>query len=294
MRRAEWRENVSVGKFSFARFSAEILRLAQNVLTGSCLLLPFFAGWYDAVNAGWFFGLVAAVGAFFGMATLVFLTHRFFEKRPLGDIERVLPLPLPVDTFPVSVTVYQGKRVTGRDEAAASFVDGWLYVEGIAASFGYRVCDGASINLQSGLKTEFPNGQAVVLYPVGDRDLPPDAGAFYHAIRRWLKQNQRPDGEPILPPLGFHTSIRTERPFVIFTIVIGSALIGASIGLVVGLSPLIAAMTAGSICLAMNAQKTWPNIDAKGQRLQPTDVSPGQAINTSLDETSRPSIQIRK
>ena len=124
-----------------------------------------------------------------------------FDKHPLRGIEDLLPLPLPEGTFPVSVSLRRHGVPTGKDEGVAAFVDGWLVVEGRRASFGFRASDARSENLSSGMRTRFPDGQELVLWPLSVRGLPPDAGAFYHAVRRWLRENLTPEGEAILPPL---------------------------------------------------------------------------------------------
>lgn len=141
-----------------------------------------------------------------------------------ASLESILPLPLPENTFPVHLAVrYQGV-LTGLDLAAASFVDGWLHVEGRRASFALRAGDArAEWRKGTTLRVAFPDDQSVELWLVDGLKLEP---YFRHAATLWVADRDHPEGESILPPLAVQPSIRAGR--------LASALLGAIVPLGIG------------------------------------------------------------
>ena len=115
---------------------------------------------------------------------------------------------MPDGTFPVFIVIRQGNALTGTDLAAASFVDGWLYVDGERTSFGLRWGEGQSRWTEGVLRIGLPDGQSISLSAVRDRTLGDRERAFEEAARRWIAEAARPQGESILPPRRTHPLMR--------------------------------------------------------------------------------------
>lgn len=207
MRRAEWRK--PVGGADLAVFLRSVNREAllrspwTAILYGLLLYFgpPVVLGF--VVNAAWgpctgFLAVLLGLGLY--PKLIEPLVHRA-SHRPLGALEDLLPLPLPPSTFPVAVTVRYGSSITGLDEASASFVEGWLHVEGKRTSFSLRAVDGRAEIRRGVFQIALPEFQTITLDLILDRGLDVYS-EFRNAASHWISAAERPEGEPILPPLG--------------------------------------------------------------------------------------------
>jgi len=125
-------------------------------------------------------------------------------RRSLPTIRALAPSPAPVEAFPVAFDLsYQGV-VTGRDEGIASFVEGWLYVEGLRTGFSLRPLDAKRIGaMPEGSEAfDLPGGQRITLRALGSAS---DRLTFGETVRVWYRFTVGVAvGEPTLPPLRVH------------------------------------------------------------------------------------------
>lgn len=225
-RRAEWRRSPDDPRTflgTSSRWLRELLRAqgtpevtSRFFVPGVLILIfgpPLLVGFWVGSGLGAIAGIVT--GAFFLYATMRLpgLLSRRFYNQPLGSFERLLPLPLPEGIFPVYVAIHYKRSIAGMDEASAAFVDGWLHVEGARTSFSLRQGDGQSTWDRGVLRLTLSGEECVSIWPVDDRTLKPDARAFREAAEAWIAQAERPEGEPILPPLGTHPIMRKGWSF---------------------------------------------------------------------------------
>lgn len=159
---------------------------------------------------------------------------------------RLLPLPLPENTHPVQVTVRSRGRLTGLDLGAATFVDGWLHVEGLRTTFAVRASDGEAQWRGEALRLAFLDGQSVSLSYYGDASPIWTGGAhFSHQAKLWAIDREHPEGTPVRPPVELGPGARTLRTA---NLAAGTSVLGLS-GFLVGshLVPqgLAAALTLG-------------------------------------------------
>ena len=103
-------------------------------------------------------------------------------RRSLPALHALAPSPAPVEAFPVAFELaYQGV-VTGRDEGIASFVDGWLHVEGLRTGFSLRPLDATRVGaMPHGAEAfDLPGGQRITLRPFGSAS---DRATFGETVR---------------------------------------------------------------------------------------------------------------
>ena len=201
MRRSDWRPLPRDPRSPLAWW----WRDARGGLGFACLLLPCLGGPFVFLVLTRFtgtFGHVAfAVGASV-VATILALRRRHL---PSGLVA-LAPHPAPVEAFPVEVLLSQGDVATGRDKGIASFVEGWLHVEGLRASFSFRPVDTARIGFSKGGFDRFdlPGGQSIEIRPLAASAS--DRATFQETVRVWYRFPAFPTGEPLLPPEAVHPS----------------------------------------------------------------------------------------
>ncbi len=207
VRRATWRQTPkgSGDAVEFVRYvSREALRTPWTALPFGILVFfgpPVALALVALLQFGCLAGPLAGLAGLVLWPKLIEPVVKGATRRPLGALAGLLPLPIPPGTFPVVVTVRYGNSVTGLDEASAAFVDGWLHVEGRRTSFGLRATDGRATFRKGTLTIALPEFQSVTLDFVADRGLDVHSAGFAYAASHWVSARERPEGEPILPPL---------------------------------------------------------------------------------------------
>ncbi len=192
------------------------IRVPRDTVFVSALVVLFVLSpvllvmWADAR-----FGLFVSLPIAAAVIVLVPLRIlRACRRSRSGVLDRLLPLPLPEGTFPVDVAVRHRGLRTGTDEAVASFVDGWLHVEGLRTSFSLRPGDGLTEWRKERLRIAFPDGgsvtlgvQGVILWIARGRKPEPQGGGFADCAEAWIGVS-RPSGESLVPPKGVHPDVR--------------------------------------------------------------------------------------
>ncbi len=99
--------------------------------------------------------------------------------------------------------------VTGFDRAAATFLDGWLHLEGCRTSFTLRASDAKVDWLRNGtLRVGFADGQSVSIWVFeGASDFGARPVSFHHDAKLWRCDREYPEGESVLPPLSAYPTI---------------------------------------------------------------------------------------
>ena len=195
VRRAEWRRAKEDPKTklglvwsAFRGFSHLTLCLCLILASGAALLT---------------FRATPLVLPIFVLLSLALL----YASPPRGRSESVATLPLPDETYLVRVTTLSKGIVMGYDDAVASFVDGWLHVEGVRTSFSLRAADGHSkyATYSPTLRVAFDDGGSVRIERVppheGTTEARSSAAAFYASSKRWFDTPSPKGGESIFPPL---------------------------------------------------------------------------------------------
>ena len=167
-----------------------------------------------AVGVGSAFGPLYGVIAFFGLLYALprlyeaFAHHRKDRPSPPSPLANLVPLPLPQDTHPVHVAVRYRGALTGSDEAIAAFVGGWLVIDGVRTSFALRAVDGCAEWRNGLLHLDLSDDQSVTLEATLHPSLGNRPSEFKDAAKMWIADRERPEGDPILPPLGTLPLIR--------------------------------------------------------------------------------------
>ncbi len=109
--------------------------------------------WYGIVYEDRFLGLqllglAGIIASFlFGIAgfqlfALFAIVAMMIRKRKTPDrLAALLPEPAPKGQFRATISYHRDRMITGRDEMALTFVDGWLYAEGLRSNFSLRAED---------------------------------------------------------------------------------------------------------------------------------------------------------
>ena len=152
----------------------------------------------------------------------VFLSTRVGRTRGLDLLP---PSPAPVEAFPVECAFSYRDVLTGLDHGVASFVDGWLHVEGLRTGFSVRPVDLAQVAWKPGgwCVLELPGGQRVAFRSLGT---PADRETLGETVRVWrLFSGGSTPGEPTLPPLWVHPTARTRLLTALAVLFVGDGLL---------------------------------------------------------------------
>ena len=149
-------------------------------------------------------GVVSSLDAIWGGR--IHLKARRFSPRPL-PVSELLTLPSPEPSFPCRIEILNRGTLVGTDIGIVTFLEGWLHYEGHRTSFSLRRSDvsersGERLNLAEGGTVAFEPHDWIELGDTVEFDLKKRFGAN---LRSWMRSDA-PVGEPILPPLTFHSS----------------------------------------------------------------------------------------
>lgn len=149
--------------------------------------------------------LPVLVVIFAASVSLVRASAALKRRLDLPQIARLVAIPSADESYPVEYLTWRNGVPTGRDRGMATFVGGWLHVEGLRAGFSLRPSDAARCDYsrQGFDRFPLPDGQRIELRPfAASAD---DRERFQEALRRWRRFSEAdPDGEPVLPPLAVH------------------------------------------------------------------------------------------
>ena len=210
-RRAVWRRppdepQRGLGLVRVVAFEALSLPSVNQPLMIVTMLFWAFA-FFGAVFSGALACVLAVMALMIAFVRSVGRFERRLSQRSRAKWEGLFPAPCPVGTFPVRVVVRYRGALTGLDIAVASFVDGWLHVEGHRMSFAVRAGEGRAEWRGDRLRIGFLDGQGVSISLADFRD---GAGRFFpHTARLWVADREHPEGDSILPPLGVYPTVRT-------------------------------------------------------------------------------------
>jgi hypothetical protein len=159
----------------------------------------------------WQCGFVA-LAMFLGPPGGILATYLALKKAKQNSLPRLAalaPSPAPAECFPVEFAISHRDVCTGSDQGIASFVDGWLHVEGLRTSFSLRPVDISKPRpLPDRDALDIPGGQQVELRSLGPTQ--EDRDTFRETLRVWYRfPFGLPSGEPLLPPLAVHPSAAT-------------------------------------------------------------------------------------
>lgn len=155
------------------------------------------------------FGSVAAAAIYFGLilqfflcipiaALLIQFVRVIRSSFQHASVAKLGASPAPGEEFRVDFSLKSSGICTGHDRGIATFVDGWLHVEGLHTTFSLRPVD-----LTGGVGTTLllSDGQQIRL-----RSMAGDL-RFEETLRKWRHfPFELPVGEPVLPPLKIHGS----------------------------------------------------------------------------------------
>lgn len=201
MRRAEWKLLPRDPRSPFLWWWRNARSFIPAIASG---LLVCVSTVLQSSNLAEFLIALVMAGVFFWLAVAVFLVRKG-QSNP-GESAGLAPMPAPVEAFPIEFSFYSEGILTGKDHGIASFIEGWLHVEGLRTGFSLRPIDIVRASfLRTGFQRfELPHGQAVQIRPQGRRS---SRETFYETSRIWHHFTvELPQGESLLPPLIVHPS----------------------------------------------------------------------------------------
>lgn len=255
VQRAEWRKLPGDPNSPLAWWLRNLRGiLAIGVVVTVATLLLFALAWQTGY---------LALAMFLGPPGGAVATYLVLEKAKQNVLPRLAalaPFPAPAECFPIEFAISHRGVCTGSDQGIASFVDGWLHVEGLRTSFSLRPVDISKPRpLLDRDALDIPGGQQVEIRSLGltqeDRD------TFRETLRVWYRfPFGIPSGEPLLPPLAIHPLAVTRPLNSLFVHGLFAILIIVVVALVKDgheVAPYFAPITVGMVFAYHNAMKAF-------------------------------------
>lgn len=131
---------------------------------------------------------------------LGWMKNMAWELLTVPDLEASLPVPCPLDHVLIQFEVGRGSFVRGADYGMATFVDGWLHVEGRRTAFALAIDDVRQFSHLDNrrYRLTLQDGSFVSLLP--SLHDPMAADRFLRSFSKWTSAPAPQVGESMLPP----------------------------------------------------------------------------------------------
>lgn len=183
-RRAEWRRRADDPKGLLGWWWNGFWREGGLFFLQLLALILLFVG--AGTNARW------TPLTFLALGVTSILAKKFTAR---SDTSILLP-EASAESFRSSVIYRQEGISLGSDFLSLSFVDGWLYAEGLRSTFALRAQD------VSDLSGKFDLGCVLTLIDGSRIDLRSPEDRERRALEAWHEAQAQPEGESTFPPLG--------------------------------------------------------------------------------------------
>ena len=132
------------------------------------------------------------------------LGHR--QWRPMSsELSRITPRIIDFEQFPTEVSVRRRGVLLGQDQGTISFVDGWLYFEGLHTQFSFRESDVLKMKKGRNRTYSLLFEERAMIVVRADR-----AESFACALINWRTSRLVPEGSAQFPPILPHHSALHE------------------------------------------------------------------------------------